>query len=147
MGAAELFWRVQGKYNARGYITGYITGNITGYITAYITGNITGYIIGNITGNRAANPCPALGDDQHILVNFLILGDDSKTSCLGVEKPMFFYSFPPKFFDDLFFAKIKIIGGMYPPIPPGFAALTGNITGCIQPFQKNVNPWGKIEML
>ena len=64
------------------------------------------------------------GDDQHILVNFLILGG------MILEKPMFFYS------DDLFFPKIKIIGGwrsniggggMYPPIPPGFAALRASI--------------------
>ena len=44
-------------------------------------------------------------------MNFLIWGDDSKISCLGVEKLMFFYSFPPKFFDDIFLLKSKLLGG------------------------------------
>ena len=59
------------------------------------------------------------GDDQHILVTFLIWGDDFKISFL-----MTFFFVRQAFFSP-FFVKIQLLGGGgdVSPIPPGFVAL------------------------
>ena len=78
------------------------------------------------------------GDNQHILVNFLILGgDDFKISCLGVEKPMISTHSSKNFLMTFFLLKSKLlggwrsnIGGMYPPgiFSPGIT--TGIPSNC-----------------
>ena len=65
------------------------------------------------------------GDDQHILVTFLILGeDDFKISffddLLFLLARLFFHHFLLKF--NYWGDGGQILGGCIPPIPPGFAA-------------------------
>ena len=57
-------------------------------------------------GDRTANPCPALGDDQHILVTFLILGG----MILRFLFLMTFFLLARLFFSP-FFVKIQLLGG------------------------------------
>ena len=88
---------------------------------------------------RAANPCPALGDDRHILVIFLILGGGGMIlkfiisgSCYA-QTHAFSAHFLLIFLHDLFFARqASNIGGMYDvsPHPPGICSPVPGVCQC-----------------